>query len=211
MYPTGREREFVVHVVAGQVSEIRLDSLDIRLESFGVISDVLPSNDVFYRPAVIRPEHAVSVRPDFPHSAYEGSECTEVMIDLSTADYNGIFWLPDGEDGSAPGADVTAVLQPSRDEGVILEGWIRGDASAKVELKVGGMTSGPYHDSMPFAVTTGYIPLTPDWRRFEIDLTGEDLSSVIRGFCLVADKRHNPRADRVNAYLDEVKFSRVIK
>src|ERR1039458_10154046 len=46
--------------------------------------------------------------------------------------------------------------------------------------------------------------LTPEWKRFEIDLQGARLDYIIGGFCWVAEREFNPRG--ATFYLDEIRF-----
>lgn len=69
------------------------------------------------------------------------------------------------------------------------------------EFKMGGI-QGEYSDST--SVSIGPIALTPEWKQYEINLEGEDLSRVIGGFCFVVSEMENPEG--MTFYLDEVLY-----
>jgi hypothetical protein len=77
-----------------------------------------------------------------------------------------------------------------------------------VQFKVGGVTKGDISDSLAFPIATNWLTLTPDWKRYEIDLTGKDLSSLVGGFLWVCDRAHNEERD-INFDLDTIYFVRV--
>ncbi len=62
-----------------------------------------------------------------------------------------------------------------------------------------------YRDSQ--GETTGRVTLTREWKKYEIDLEEQDLSSVIDGFCWVASRDHN-RASRAVFYIDDINLKR---
>jgi hypothetical protein len=69
------------------------------------------------------------------------------------------------------------------------------------EFKVGGIT-GDYADSGSAAA--GPITLTKDWKQYEIDLKGQELSSITGGFCWTITREHNP--DGAVFYLDDIRY-----
>jgi hypothetical protein len=73
----------------------------------------------------------------------------------------------------------------------------------KAEFKVGGI-EGEYPDSVQPAVSTGIIVLSDNWQQYTIDLSSEDLSHIIGGFCWATNKAHNPHGCRI--YLDEIRY-----
>jgi hypothetical protein len=79
----------------------------------------------------------------------------------------------------------------------------RGEKGTEVvEFKAGGI-SGEYPDS--FKAEAAPLTLTTDWKEYEIDLAGQDLSSVIGGFMFVLAKDKN--ADGATFYLDEIRYT----
>jgi hypothetical protein len=61
----------------------------------------------------------------------------------------------------------------------------------------------PYQDSCG-PISSGLITLTTNWTRYAINVTNENLSHIIGGFCWVANKDTNP--DGCTFYLDEMQY-----
>lgn len=80
--------------------------------------------------------------------------------------------------------------------------WARADRPASIEFKVGGLI-GPYGDSLTYPRGT-VAALSTNWREFEIDLSGADLTHIIGGFAWVTNWEANPRT--VSFYLDDIRF-----
>lgn len=83
--------------------------------------------------------------------------------------------------------------------------WARGATGQEVvdDFKMGGI-NGTYSDTGTAA--TGPITLTKEWKKYTIDLTGQELSSIIGGFCWVANKDNNPNGFVI--YLDEIRYEK---
>jgi hypothetical protein len=84
--------------------------------------------------------------------------------------------------------------------------WARGEKGGeKSEFKVGGIKDHrfPHCDSFG-PESTGVVKLAQEWQKYEIDLKGKDLSSVLGGFCWVTNNPENPRGCTI--YLDDIKF-----
>ena len=84
--------------------------------------------------------------------------------------------------------------------------WAKGETGKEVvEFKSGGISNPnkKFHDS--YDETTGRLTLTKEWKKYEIDLEGSDLSSVIGGFCWVASKDFNSQPTIV-FYIDNIYF-----
>jgi len=81
--------------------------------------------------------------------------------------------------------------------------WVRGDRGGEVirEFKMGGI-SGAYPDTD--SVSLGPVELTSEWKLYEADLTGMDLSYIIGGFCWVASAADNPEG--FVFYLDDIVY-----
>ena len=79
----------------------------------------------------------------------------------------------------------------------------RGDKGGEiVEFKMGGINGTAYSDSD--GASSGPITLTKEWKEFEIDLQGHDLSYIIGGFVWAARAEDNP--DGAVFYLDEIAY-----
>lgn len=83
--------------------------------------------------------------------------------------------------------------------------WAKGETGREVvEFKAGDIDAlgEPHKDS--FSATTGQVFLTTDWKRYEIDLAGKSLSSVIGGFAWVAKSSGN--SETVEFFLDDIQY-----
>lgn len=108
----------------------------------------------------------------------------------------GIYLLyPDGNWGQFPGRDLTGATK--------LTFWACADHDTRVEFSIGGIHDPdlPYSDSLQ-KVSTGIVAVTTAWQRYEIDLKGKDLSSVIGGFAVATSRDQDP--DRRSLFLDEI-------
>ncbi len=78
----------------------------------------------------------------------------------------------------------------------------RGDKGGEVVTFSAGGISGEYPDT--FKVEGPPVTLTTEWQELELDLTGQDLSTVIGGFVFTLAKDKNP--DGAIIYLDEIRY-----
>jgi hypothetical protein len=133
-----------------------------------------------------------------PHSA---PSSTKVHYTLGPQGWAGIYWqnLPENW-GDQPGEN----LAPRRYKRITF--WARGENGGEiVEFKAGDINRSPpkpFKDS--FRATAGKVTLTKEWAPYSIDLTGINLTSVIGGFCWVANKAGNPKG--LTFWLDDIRY-----
>lgn len=110
----------------------------------------------------------------------------------------GIYWqYPDSNWGERPGRNLIGAKR--------LVFWAKGEIGNEIiEFKTGGIRDKKYEDS--FEKSLGRIKLTQGWEQYEIDLDGQDLSSVIGGFAWIASKDANPNG--VTFYLNDIYFEK---
>ncbi|MFA4991177.1 MAG: hypothetical protein WC569_01165 [Candidatus Omnitrophota bacterium] len=132
-----------------------------------------------------------------PHS---GSTCVKIVYSNAAsqgARWGGVYWQsPANNWGDRKGGfDLRGAKK--------LVFWARGEKGGEriEEIKMGGIT-GLYPDSDIAGV--GPILLTTDWQRYEIDLSGKDLSYISGGFCWTTNLDVNP--DGATFYLDDIKY-----
>jgi hypothetical protein len=80
--------------------------------------------------------------------------------------------------------------------------WAKGEHGGEIlEFKAGGINNPgkKYRDS--FLASTGRLPLTKEWKRYIIDLSNADLSSVIGGFAWIASADYN-HGKQITFFLD---------
>lgn len=132
---------------------------------------------------------------------YSGDTCIRIEYkDNSGNQWAGIYWQnPAGNWGSVPNAGYN--LQGAKK----LTFWARGEKGGEVinEFKVGGLTAGSYIDSD--TANVGPLTLTKDWKKYEIDLRGKDLSYIIGGFAWATNIKANDPSGIV-FYVDEIRY-----
>jgi hypothetical protein len=109
----------------------------------------------------------------------------------------GIYWQnPANNWGSRPGGYNLNGMKK-------LVFKVRGEKGGErvEEFKVGGIT-GDYADSGTAAV--GPVTLAKEWKQMEIDLEGQELSSITGGFCWTVSRDANPTG--AVFYLDDIRF-----
>ncbi|MBU0759192.1 MAG: hypothetical protein KKC66_02885 [Candidatus Omnitrophica bacterium] len=134
---------------------------------------------------------------DNPHS---GTTCIKIVYSDATsqgARWAGVYWQnPANNWGDRQGGfDLTGATK--------LTFWARGEKGGEriEEFKVGGLT-GLYPDSDIAGI--GPVLLTPEWKQYEIDLRGKDLSYISGGFCWASNIDVNP--DGMTFYLDDIRY-----
>ena len=134
---------------------------------------------------------------DNPHS---GTTCIKVTYSNAAsqgARWAGMYWQsPANNWGDKKGGfDLTGAKK--------LTFWARGEKGGErgEEVKLGGIT-GLYPDSDIAGI--GPVMLTEEWKKYEIDLSGKDLSYISGGFCWSTNLDVNP--DGAVFYLDDIKY-----
>lgn len=133
-------------------------------------------------------------------NAHSGSTCIQIIYTgeaSNGAKWAGIYWQnPANNWGEQDGGyDLTGATK--------LTFWARGAEGGEriEEFKIGGI-SGPYSDSDTAGI--GPVVLTKDWKKYEIDLKGKDMSYIVGGFCLATNVDVNPYGCTI--YLDDIKY-----
>lgn len=133
-----------------------------------------------------------------PRPGDDDGKCTRISWEPRSASWAGLYWQsPAGNWGSQPGRSVVGATK------VVF--WAAGqNGSEVVEFKAGGLRtqSSPYKDS--FAATLGAVRLTSAWRRYEISLKGQNLTSVIGAFAWIVRRTNN--LGTVTFYLDGIRY-----
>ncbi len=132
--------------------------------------------------------------------SHSGNSCIKVKYSARGAQgagWAGIYWQnPANNWGSQMGGyDLSGYNK--------LTFWAKGEKGGEVisEFKVGGL-SGAYSDSD--ATSIGPITLTKDWKQYDVDLKGLDLSYISGGFAFTVSARDN--TEGCTFYLDDIKF-----
>jgi exo-beta-1,3-glucanase (GH17 family) len=134
-----------------------------------------------------------------PHN---GEMATKIRCSFSRSDsWSGVYWLANGS-WEGPGINIYEIigLYPIR-----LTFWARGMKGGEVvKFKIGG--AGPGDDSIRFPPETNWIPLNIEWTQYTINLTNQNLSNIVGGFCFVTSGEKNPGRDEINILIDDIKF-----
>jgi hypothetical protein len=131
---------------------------------------------------------------------YLGDTCVKIIYNAQKAQgsgWAGIFWQnPANNWGTVDGGfDLSKATK--------LTFWARGAKGGEriEEFKVGGIM-GEFSDSDSAVI--GPVILEKEWKQYEIDLRGKDMSYIIGGFCWSANVDNNPEG--ATFYLDEIRF-----
>jgi hypothetical protein len=134
---------------------------------------------------------------------FSGDTCMRIEYkNNSGTRWAGIYWQqPANNWGQVPSAGFD--LQGATK----MTFWARGDKGDEVvqEFKVGGIASGEHIDSD--SVSVGPIRLSKEWKQYEIDLRGKDLSYIIGGFAWATNVDVND-PEGVVFYIDEIKYEK---
>jgi hypothetical protein len=142
----------------------------------------------------------IKVNGNWTEAPYSGASCIRVEY-KSTGGWAGIYWQqPANNWGTVPNAGFN--LQGATK----LTFWAKGETGTEMinEFKMGGMSAGEYPDSDSASIMS--IQLTKEWKKYEIDLRGRDLSHVIGGFGWAANIDSNPQG--VVFYLDDIRYEK---
>ena len=137
---------------------------------------------------------AISMDPACTDNPHSGSACLKLQYNAPD-NWGGIAYQSPANDwGDQPGGyDLTGAKR--------LSFWARGDAGGeKIEIKVGTIaTDKKYHDT---SIVAKPITLTKNWKKYEIDLGGKDLSVIKTGLVWSLGGQGKP----VTFFLDDVQF-----
>ncbi len=135
---------------------------------------------------------------------YAGKTCIRISFKAArflSWGWASIYWqYPLNNWGKYPGYELSGANK--------LSFWARGEkGNEKAEFKTGGIRSWvptEFRRDSFGPVSTGVMKLTPEWKKYIIDLKGKDMSSVIGGFCWTTNRWWNPKGCTI--YLDDIQF-----
>ena len=143
---------------------------------------------------------------DSPHTK---PHCIRSFVGFSDSPWVGMYFLLDEKWEPVRSFNLFDELKAKQGDPIKCRFWARSKEGASVQFKVGGITHGRIDDSLRIPVSTRYTKLTPDWKMYEMDLTGKDVSSLVGGFLWVADRGHNRKANQISFDLDTIYFVKV--
>ena len=171
-----------------------------RFKPFFVYSEWTSKDDHFIPSGWMGDYGDITLDENWQDNPHSGETCIKITYSAEATQGNrwaGIYWQePANNWGEVEGGfDLTGATK--------LTFWARGEKGGEriVEFKVGGIR-GKYSDSTVAGI--GPVILTPDWKKYEIDLTDKDLSYIIGGFCWSTNQTNNPEG--CTFYLDDIKY-----
>jgi hypothetical protein len=136
-------------------------------------------------------------------NCHEGKSCIKTVYDvacsLKSRHWAGIYWLnpADNWGDRKGGYNLTGAKK--------LVFWARGEKGGEkiAEFRLGGVGQGrEYPDSDTASI--GPVILSKQWKKYEIDLRGKDLSYISGGFAWTANVDDNPSSCMF--YLDDILY-----
>lgn len=137
----------------------------------------------------------------YRHHPHSEPDCIKIEYKFGPQKWGGIYWQNRADNwGKFPPKN----LSNSNFTKVVF--WARGEkGNEKVEFKSGGIYDQKFDFYDSYSVSIGRIDLSTEWKKYEINLTGEDLSSVIGGFCWVSSQDYNSDK-KIIFYIDDIHF-----
>lgn len=181
------------------VMALKAESVEY-FEPFDVYSDKNAKTN-HYIPSGWMGDHSdVSFNDGWRKGSYSGSTCIKIVYRPKVsqgARWVGMYWQNPANNwgGRRGGYDLTGAKKVTF--------WAKGDKGGErvEEFKIGGI-SGTYSDTD--IASTGPIVLTTEWKQYEIDLSGRDLSYISGGFCWSTNLDVNPEG--CTFYLDDIRY-----
>lgn len=182
-------------------SGLALKAQDVDyFKPFDVYSDRSARGNHYIPSGYMGDYNDISMDQSWKENPRSGETCIKLVYrpNMSQgARWAGVYWQypPNNWGEKKGGFDLTGAKK--------LAFWIRGEKGGEriEEVKMGGIT-GTYSDSDIASI--GPIILTKDWRQYEIDLKGKDLSYISGGFCWSTNLDVNP--DGCTFYLDDIRY-----
>ncbi|MCP4653245.1 MAG: hypothetical protein GY858_07675 [Candidatus Omnitrophica bacterium] len=170
---------------------------------FYVYADINSLDNHFIPSGWMPATAARDIRMDtaWKNEPFSGETCIKAGYkNTSGTRWAGIYWQqPANNWGSIPNAGFN--LQGATK----VTFWAKGEKGNELvnEFKVGGIVSGEFIDSD--SVSIGPIQLTKEWKQYEMDLRGRDLSYVIGGFGWATNIDVND-PEGITFFIDEIKY-----
>ncbi|MEJ2297299.1 MAG: hypothetical protein P8X94_02085 [Woeseiaceae bacterium] len=141
---------------------------------------------------------ATTLEGDYSGDVREGEHAMRLHYTGRSGGWVGVAWQhpPENWGEQDGGFDLTGAAK--------LEIWARGDRGGEqVAFGVGLLDrKTDFPDSA--IVKTSTIKLTDEWRRYDLSLEGEDLSSLKTGFVVTLEVRRSPET----VYFDSIRFTK---
>jgi len=169
-------------------------------EPFNVYADKSARDNHFIPSGWMGDYSDVSYNDNWKEDTHTGATCIKIIYRANVsqgARWVGMYWQnPANNWGHKKGGfDLTGASKVTF--------WAKGENGGErvEEFKIGGLT-GTYPDSDIASI--GPVLLTKNWKQYEIDLIGKDLSYISGGFCWSTNLDVNPGG--CTFYLDDMRY-----
>ena len=167
-------------------------------EPFYVYEDFMSPNNHYAPSGWMGDVANLELDQSYSQEFHDGKSCIKMRYNAEgLKQWAGVYWQhPVNNWGDKKGGyNLTGATK--------LTFWARGANGYEIisEVKIGGI-SGQFSDSDVAWLKT--IKLTGSWKKYTIDLSKSDLSSISGGFCIVFSKKDNPKGCTV--FLDDIRY-----
>lgn len=142
----------------------------------------------------------VEFKSDWNEGCHSGQTCIKITYTAARsqgADWAGIYWQdPANNWGDRPGGyDLSGAKKVTF--------WARGEKGGEKldEFRAGGIPGENFDSDVAYM---GPVALTAEWKQYEVDLNGKDLSSIKGGFMWSARAGDNKAG--LTFYLDDIRY-----
>ncbi len=184
-------------------AEVKSKPAESVEDVFWIYKDAKSTQNHFYPSGWMGDYGDLKIKVTCTENPHSGSTCIQWKYSAKGANgagWAGAYWQKYADNFgrmSSNGFDLTGYKR--------LKFWVRGENGSEMftEFKVGGIT-GEYPDTS--CVSIGPVKLSKEWKEYEINLEGKDLTRIMGGFCWVATAKDNPTG--FVFYLDDIRFEK---
>ncbi len=167
---------------------------------FYVYSDYMETTNHFYPTGWMGDYSDIDMNEQWTENTHSGSTCIKVVYSAESQQkfWAGVYWQnPPNNWGVVDGGFNLS-------NATKLSFWARGEnGGERVQFKMGGI-AGQHPDSA--VMSAGTLTLSDNWEKYEIDLTGRDLSYISGGFVWVAKGEAGYNPEGCTFYLDDIVY-----
>ena len=191
------------------------DEVEKQSKMVAVFTDFCDGRNRYTQRAALNPEAKNMPEMDEAMSSPFGVSCIKVTYPLAKDDWNGFIFVTGklSPGSTAPELDFGKTNTGQDLRGAkLLKFKARGEnGGERVRFYMGGLANNdpaaPFPDTAEKHYNNGeYVSLSSEWRDYEIDLQGLDLSRIASGFGWVTNEPQNSGKSRIVFYLDEIVY-----
>lgn len=107
-----------------------------------------------------------------------------------------------------PKFDLFGAIGAKKGDEVVLRFYARSSTKSFARFEFGGGEG----SSMSFPADRDWVQISPEWKRYEINLTDQDLSKIGKSFSWIMDEDNNDASVKVHELqLDRIYVTRVVR